>query len=293
VKGYVIERLLSLTLIKPRLAGGLFAAALLLSGCGSTSDTKQEDTLSAPPVDLALVEQALDEGDLAAAQVNLRHIRERNADDLQILGLMARLLAVTESDQALNEVVQQILTVDPENAFGLEQLGLLRLAEGRLMSASSYLTLAVAIDPKRWQAWNGLGIIADAETRYQDAHDSFERALALVPGHPKVMANLGWSRLLDADYEAAESLLRESLEMAPDSMTTRSNLAFAIALQGRYAEAMTLYERLYDRPTAANNVGYAALVRGDDQDARKYLELALELKPTYYRRAANNLAVVD
>ena len=38
---------------------------------------------------------------------------------------------------------------------------------------------------------------------------------------------------------------------------------------------MTLYEDRYDKPVAANNVGYAAIMRDDPSTAKKYLTMAL------------------
>jgi Flp pilus assembly protein TadD len=140
---------------------------------------------------------------------------------------------------------------------------------------------------------NGLGIIADEEQRFDEAEDYFLKALSIVPGHPKVIANLGWSKLLAGELKEAESLLKKSLQIEPDSLATRSNLAYSIALQGKYEEALALYESLYDKSVAANNVGYAALSRGDISTARSYLGDAIDLNPSYYRKAANNLSVAD
>lgn len=265
-----------------------FLAATLLAGCTSSSHVEAPFVAS-----LDQIEQSLDEGDLPFAMAGLNTVQADGLQNLRTLALAARMHSVTERDDALRGVVEQILTIDPTNAYGLEQMGLIRLSEGELGAAENYLTLAIANDPSRWMAWNGLGIVADADAQFDKAQTSFRRALKIVPGHPKVLANLGWSLLLDEEYEDAESLLREALEIAPDAITTQSNLAFCIALQGRYEEAMTVYQELYETPVAANNVGYAAMVRDDLSSARKYLNMALELQPNYYRKAANNLADVD
>jgi Flp pilus assembly protein TadD len=271
-----------------RSSGVLSVTAVLLAACASTPGTEQPQQVS-----LEQIEKSLDEGDLAAARVSLNSLQPSGYQDLRALALAARMNSVTDRDDALHDVIQQILVLDPSNAYGLEQMGLIRLSAGDLEGAENYLTLAVAMEPLRWMAWNGLGIVADANARFDQARANFDRALEIVPGHPKVLANLGWSRLLSEDYAAAESLLRESLEIAPESLTTQSNLAFCIALQGRYEEAMSLYEDRYEKPVAANNVGYAAMMRDDQVAAKKYLTMALELQPNYYRKAANNLAGIE
>lgn len=266
----------------------LSASVVVLASCTASQPVEYRQTSS-----LQQIEQSLDEGDLSVALTGLNSLQASRSQDLRTLALAARMHTVTERDDALQDVIRQILAIDPDNAYGLEQMGLIRLSAGDIDGAESYLALAVAMEPLRWMAWNGLGIVADADSRFDDARTSFKRALEIVPGHPKVLANLGWSRLLDEDYEEAELLLRESLETAPDSLTTQSNLAFCIAMQGRYEEAMTLYQSWYDKAVAANNVGYAAIMRDDLLSARKYLKMALELQPNYYRKAANNLAGIE
>lgn len=262
---------------------------LLLPGCTSVDSGR----LRALDSSLDVARQALEEGDLATAQVNLGALQSARPDDPDVLALAARLHQLTGNDRRQQETVAQLLAADPGNAFGLERLGLMRLQQGELAVATTYLTVAVTVDKDRWMAWNGLGIIADAQSRFAEAHSHFQRALELVPGHPKILANLGWSKLLDGDPVAGEALLRRALEIEPESVVTRSNLAFSVALQGRYEEAMVLYRELYEEPVAANNVGYAALVRQDREAARRYLGRAVATNPTYYRTAENNLATLE
>ena len=119
----------------------------------------------------------------------------------------------------------------------------------------------------------------------------FERGLAIVPEHPRLLANLGWSKVLAGELQAGEQLLRRSLETAPDSLVTRSNLAFAVALQGNYEDARKLYGEMYDPAVAANNIGYAALLRRDRHNAEDYLREAISLKPSFYEKASNNLKI--
>ncbi|MEZ5518073.1 MAG: tetratricopeptide repeat protein [Gammaproteobacteria bacterium] len=262
--------------------------AALFTGCVSTPGQNRSGAS-----DFDSVEQSLNEGDLGSALAGVRSPRTTRPDDLQVLKLAARLYLRTGRSSDLREVTERILQLNPADTFALEQLGLIRLASGELEGAENALTVAVALDPSRWMAWNGLGVLADLQADFDTARQRFERSLQIVPGHPKVLANLGWSRLLADDLPEAERLLRSALSVAPESLTTQSNLAFCIALQGRYEEAMNLYESTYAKPVAANNVGYAASLREDQPGARKYLSMALELQPNYYKKAANNLARIS
>ena len=284
----MVSQVLSL---KPTLFNrhGLFIAITsALVGCASAPGN---DAVSM--VDTAEVARAIDEGNHVSAINYLERSGVSAHADLPLLMLTARAYKAGSDDVKHYSAIQRILEIDPYNAFGLEQMGLISLSEGDLETAGKFLTLAVSVEAERWMSWNGLGIIADADARHEQAREYFNKALEIMPGHPKVLANLGWSRLLDNDYEEAELLLQQSVEVAPESRTTLSNLALSIALQGRYEESMSLYEQLYDKAVAANNVGYAARMREDLEAADKYLAMAIELDPDYFKRAGNNLIKRD
>lgn len=261
----------------------------LLAGCASMNDVPE--TLDASTL-LLHAQQAMDSGDLSAAQHSLGELLQSTPRDVEALQMLLRLHTTSNNGEGQRAVAAQLLELRPRHGQSLERLGLLALTDGRLSVAADYLGEAVAVAPERWAAWNGLGIVADAERKYQDAQSYFMRGLDVIPGHPRLLANLGWSRLLAGQAQEAEHLLRESAKNAPDDLTTRSNLAFCIALQGRYQEALGLYENLYGKSIAANNVGYAALLRHEHDTARRYFNEALKLEPSFYRKAASNLQLV-
>lgn len=267
-----------------------FLLALLLAGCTTMpAGTVQSEA----DLILAETELAMNKGDLATALVKLRRLQSIDPVNRDGLRLSARLYAQIGDTAAEQLATEQILEHDPRDVQALAWLGLSALRSGQLSVAADYLQQVVTIDPYHWQALNGLGVIADAEGRPADAQVYFRRGLAIIPGHPKLTANLGWSKVLAGELAEAEVLLQDSLKTAPDVLATRSNLAFCIALQGRYEQAMEIYTALYGEATASNNVGYAAMLRGDDKVAETFLQQAISSKPSYYAKAAKNLARID
>ncbi len=267
----------------------LFLCFVLLGGCASMSEVPETPGAS---VLLDKAAQAMDSGDLEVAHYNLEQLLNTHPGDVEALQMLLRLHTTTNNEKAQRDVAERLLQIQPRHGQSLERLGLLALAQGRLSVAAEYLAEAVAADPERWAAWNGLGVVADARGNYDDAENFFLRGLGVIPGHPRLTANLGWSKILAGQAVEAERLLRESAQNAPDDVIARSNLAFSIALQGRYQEALHLYEELYAKSVAANNVGYAALLRHEHETASRYFKQALKLEPSFYRRAANNLQLV-
>ncbi len=263
---------------------------LLFAGCATLPAAPSHTEVDAL---LSETELALNAGDLASALVKLRRVQGLDPDNRDGLRLSERLYAQIGDTAAQQLATAQILKHDPHDVQALAWLGLSALRNGQLTVAAEYLQQVVLIDPFHWQALNGLGVIADTEGRPSEAQVYFQRGLAHIPGHPKLTANLGWSMVLSGDLQKAEVLLQDSLKTAPEVLATRSNLAFCIALQGRYEQAMQIYTDLYGEATAFNNVGYAAMLRGDSEVAETYLQQAISRRPSYYAKAAKNLARIE
>lgn len=263
-----------------------FLSLVLLAAC-TTSSELTPGSRAAGLNDAA--RQALDMGDLNSATIILRDAYALDSRNIDTLELMLRLHTTSDNTRSMETVGLHILQLDKDNTLALETMGVLELRQNRLFIARDYLTRVTELNPGRWSAWNALGIVADREGQHEQARSYFLRGLALIPGHPQILANLGWSLLLDGHYEAAEERLRASLETQPDASTTRSNLALGIAMQGRYEEAREHYRSLYSDAVAANNLGIAAMRRGDTERARDFFQQAVNLSPTFYERAAENL----
>ncbi|MEY4640653.1 MAG: hypothetical protein RLZZ227_647 [Pseudomonadota bacterium] len=270
----------------------LVLVLLLLASVTGCASLPPQQTVLEPAGALEAAVLAIDGGAVDEAQALLVPLLALDGQHkINALHMLTRMYAITGDSLRMRDTAQALLIADGADALALEVLGLLALAEGHAVAAQEYLFRALQSDASRWAAWNGLGILADEQSEYVQAAAHFQRGLEIVPGHPVLMANLGWSKVLAGDAEAGAQLLRDSLETAPDSIVTHSNLAFAVALQGRYEDARKLYSELYDPSIAANNIGYAALLRRDIERAETYLREALTLKPSFYEKASNNLKI--
>ena len=95
------------------------------------------------------------------------------------------------------------------------------------------------------------------------------------------------------DLDACERSLsdrRSTLE--PTLQVAETNLRLSLALQGRYEEALSGVEteRL---PIVLNDVGYAAIQRGDYDHARLLLVRAIEASPSFFETGWANLRHLD
>lgn len=166
--------------------------------------------------------------------------------------------------------------------------GIAHLLLGEEAAARADLTKAVEADPSLWRAWNALGLINDRIRNWAQADQCYQKAAQANPGAAEILNNRGYSLVQRGDYAAAVPLLNQALRLDPTLEAARNNLTLASALQGRYEGALTAIPADV-LPVALNNVGYAALLRGDYASAEVYLTRAIQSSPRHFEKANENL----
>jgi Flp pilus assembly protein TadD len=166
--------------------------------------------------------------------------------------------------------------------------GLSLILLGQLERGEEVLRSVVALDPSSWRAWNALGRCYDSRKDWAKAAHSYEMALKAKPDAYAVHNNIGVSLLAQQRHSEAEAKFVDTLALKPNFETARNNLRFAIAMQGRYREAFAGAGR-QDLPEVLNNVGYAAMLRGENDRAQAYFARALEASPHFFEVAHQNL----
>lgn len=222
-----------------------------------------------------------------------RILRDRPDDQDAMLGLAETFLGLHQLDQA----GQRFERIDDQatraiRAKALQGQGIIRLRRGDHDEARQLLTEAIELDPRLWRSWNALGRVHDADQDFAAARYAYRQAIKLSPKVGYLHNNLGFSLLASGEPAYAESSLQKALELDPDLSIATSNLRLALALQGRYGSALSGVDAA-ERPTVMNNIGYAALLRGDHQKARSLFLGAMEANPAFFGEARSNLAFLD
>ncbi len=177
-------------------------------------------------------------------------------------------------------------------AEALQGIGLAFLQMGDLDLAEERLNEALALDDDLWRSHNAIGRIYDTRLAWADAKAAYDRALQLKPDSATLHNNIGMSYLLQRKFEPAIAEFQKALRIDPQLQPALTNLRMTLALNGDYADALAgvPQDQLGD---ALNNIGYAAMLRGDYGAAEAYLIRAMEVSPAYHRKAASNLARVQ
>lgn len=170
----------------------------------------------------------------------------------------------------------------------LQGRGIAQALQGNTAAARQLLTEAVTADPSLWRAWNALGTLHDRQHDWRQADAAYQRALAAHPESAEILNNQGYSFLLRGSHAAAIPFFHKALQRNPKLDAARANLTLANALQGRYEAALASVPAEH-LPVALNNVGFAALVRGDYPAAETYLNRALQDSARHFDKANDNL----
>lgn len=176
-----------------------------------------------------------------------------------------------------------------EKPRALEGEGLALSLTGKSDEALADLKQSTALDKTLWRAWNGLGREYDMRKDWKLSQAAYAQALA-APGANAaiVLNNRGYSHLLQKQTELAVADFVAALDKDPALAAARTNLRITMAIEGHYDRASMTGEG-DDRAAVLNNVGLAAAIRGDYDEAGKLLNAAIDAKGKYYERASDNL----
>lgn len=162
---------------------------------------------------------------------------------------------------------------------------------GRSDEALVALDAAVKADPSLWRAWNALAVERDRRKEWAASETAYAEALKSQAADATVWNNRGYSRLLQGRYEAASGDFIKALEKDPGLSVARTNLRLSLALRGDYKRAIA-GSGAEDRGSVLNNAGFAAVLRGDFDQAETLFQQAIEARGSSYGRAIENLAMV-
>ena len=276
-------------------------AGVIMSGCMNKSyDDKTFDQLAyGEQSELKLTSEQheqVGDGYVRRAKPEMALVHFNKAIELDENNLDARVkrgnLLVSEGldEQALSEF-NKVLAKDPDHAVANEAAGCVYFRAGLYDEAEAHLEKAVKLNPMLWKAHNFLGIIYDRAENYDKAVEQFTAALELHQGNgvDEIYNNLGVVHIARKEYAQAVDVFREALKAGGVSARTYNNLGLALARMGRLDEALESFKYAGGEAKANNNLGYVLLTDNQPAKAVPYFEKAIELSPSYYVKAADNL----
>lgn len=187
------------------------------------------------------------------------------------------------------QAYSDVLKSQPGHTGAMEGLGLMLIRSRQHTQARSYLERVVAADVNRWRAHNGLGVIADIQREPEQARTHYTAALKVAPQESMLHNNLGYSYYLTGDFRNAVIHFERALVADADNQVAWANLGLVNVRLGNANGGVQAFGEIMEAHRAHNNVGYLFYRDGDMTSARSHLEKAINMSPSYYTVAHQNL----
>jgi tetratricopeptide (TPR) repeat protein len=163
------------------------------------------------------------------------------------------------------------------------------LEEKNYSLAIDEFQLVLSREPNQAKSRHLLGVAFLEGGRPEKAVNELKRAAALDPGQVSTLVSLGQAFLKLKKYQDAVDCFKKGQALAPQDPKVNYELGMALAAQKRYPEALEAFIKAGDEAQAYNNIGVHYFGEGRYEEAAKCFQKAIELRPTFYQEARNNL----
>ncbi|UCH29368.1 MAG: tetratricopeptide repeat protein [Myxococcales bacterium] len=136
------------------------------------------------------------------------------------------------------QVFEQAIADDPDDARAWLDLGLTHEAKGDLGAAQAAYRRATEIDPHFAEAFNNLGVLLREAGQLDEATAALERAVGLDPDLTAARFNLGLTYEEQQRFDDAEREYLATIEQLPGDPVPRINLAMMYLDIDRQADAL-------------------------------------------------------
>ena len=249
-------------------------------------------SVPAPPP-LVEASKAIEAGRLDQARIMIGKAVAAGAQGAAVDRLLAD-LAFRSGDmpQALSRYETLASTTSASVAV-VEGAGLSALKLGQWARGRKWIEQATAMPDASWKAWNALGILADVRSDFRAADRAYDKALQLSPDEPDLLNNFGWSLMLRGRWADAVRILERGRRIDPRSSRLQNNLELARAAIADDLPMRRPGESDEEWSARLNDAGVAAQLNGDNARALAAFTRAIEARPVWFERAANNLKQVQ
>jgi tetratricopeptide (TPR) repeat protein len=242
----------------------------------------------APTVWDRQIRNATDAGDGDNALKALGQRVAAEPDNIPVRLELARLYRDRGYPEVALEICRLAVARFPES--GEAQLALVRaLYETKRPQEGIAILEAHPRESRDYYSW--LGILRDQTGAWETAEPAHRQAVAIAPTDDGLHNNLGYNLLMQKKSEEAAAEFREALRLNPASRLARNNLGMALA-SSNTAQAISNWETASDPATAHSNLAALWIEKGNYDEARKELVIALGYNKTH-PAALRNMELVS
>ena len=246
----------------------------------------------APTFPLSEAAHAIEAGRLDQARQMIANAVKAGATGSEVDRLLADIAFMKGNYTSALPAYRTLLLGNRGDALLYERAGLAAARLGDMAEAASLLGRATAFPSASWRAWNARGVAADYAKDWAAADEAFAQALRIAPQRAEIHNNLGWSLLIRGRWSEALVNFEQAAALDRKSARIAANLELARAALSQELPDRRAGESDEDWAARLNDAGVIARVRGDTKKAAAAFAQAVQVRSSYYERAANNLAQV-
>jgi tetratricopeptide (TPR) repeat protein len=138
---------------------------------------------------------------------------------------------------------------------------------------------AIQIDPKHVPAYLGLARLYVESEDTAHAVETYQKGIKAVPKEAALWYELGMCQGRRKEWGPALESLNKAAELQPDNHQFANALGYGLARAGRYDEALGCFQRVNGEGRAHYKLARMLQHMGQNDLARRQLELALEKDP--------------
>ncbi len=190
---------------------------------------------------------------------------------------------------AATHAFELALDLNPDDVASLDSLAVLRIAQGEFEESAELLDRFEAVAPESWRAPYLRGLLAMEKGDFGRAEYQLTIALGRSPSNPEILIRRGEAHLMNNRLFEAEGDLHAARKVPLYQRQADQQLGILYLKKKDYASALEALMRTATKSTALTNVGQAAVMHGNVDDAVFYLREAMRESPTYNAVAADAL----
>jgi tetratricopeptide (TPR) repeat protein len=225
------------------------------------------------------------QGKLKEAQEVYQQALAADGDDADALHFWGVLHNQQGNGAAALEMILRSVVLRPQSAEFYCNLGIVLAQAGRNEQAMEALDRAIALRADHAEAYDNRGLIFEKLGKMDAAIADWRQAIALQPQAYLPRLHLGNVLLREKKVEQAVEQLREAVRLRPRHAEAHNALGSALRKQGDISAAIVEFRKALQINgsfvEALNNLGTALSDVGRPQEGVLQLQKAVELKPDY------------
>ena len=216
-------------------------------------------------------------------------INSQDAEALHLLGVVA--LQAKKYEVAV-KLITQATKIDSEQSSFFNNLSVALIKQGKLEEAVQACQQAIKLKPNDAETHYNLGIALQKLDKLEQALTVYQKAIKIQPGNAEIYNNLGVILWKQGKLDESIQAYQNAIEIQPNYAETYNNLGNAIQEQGKLDESIQAYQNAIEiQPNYAeayNNLGNALQEQGKLDESIQAYQNVIEIQPNY-AEAYNNL----